>query len=124
VRQEARARAGGGGRERAAEGTLTEQHPAATVTWLASDGQVKARIGADGTPIDKGVTGTVTAKPLTEVEAGDREARGRSDEARMYSATLPPRPIRPTSRTDVSGALTGTLHSPRRDDAARRDEEG
>jgi hypothetical protein len=38
------------------------------VTWLVTPtARSGADQGADGTPIDKGVTGTVTAKPLTEV---------------------------------------------------------
>lgn len=102
------------------EGTLTEQHPAATVTWLVTpDGQVKARIkGADGAPIEKGVTGTVTAKPLRKVER-PVTAKLEADPAKpgMYLATLPKLDA---DLTDVSyelavnGApLTGTLQLPR-----------
>ena len=49
----------------AAEDAITEQHEAATVTWaVAPEGKVKARFKApDGTPLDDGVTGTVTVKP-------------------------------------------------------------
>ncbi len=102
------------------EGTLTEQHPAATVTWLVTpDGHVKARVkGADGAPIDKGVTGTVTAKPLKKVER-PVTARLEADPAKpgMYLATLPKLEADLTDVTyelDVNGApLTGTLQLPR-----------
>jgi hypothetical protein len=103
----------------AAEGTLTEQHPAATVTWMITpDGKVQARIKApDGTPIDKNVTGTVTAKPLKKVERPVTATLAADAKPGNYTATLPPLEA---DLTDVSyelavnGApLTGTLQLPK-----------
>lgn len=103
-----------------AEGTITEQQPAATVTWLVTpDGLVKARIkAADGTPIDKGITGTVTAKPLKKVERPVTvKLEADASKPGMYLAALPPLEADLTDVTyaiDVSGApLTGTLQLPR-----------
>jgi hypothetical protein len=103
-----------------AEGTITEQQPAATVTWLVTpDGVVKARIkAADGTPIDKGITGTVTAKPLKKVERPVTvKLEADASKPGMYLAALPPLEADLTDVTyaiDVNGApLTGTLQLPR-----------
>ena len=104
----------------AVEGTITEQQPAATVTWLVTpDGLVKARIkAADGTPIDKGITGTVTAKPLKKVERPVTvKLEADASKPGMYLAALPPLEADLTDVTyaiDVSGSpLTGTLQLPR-----------
>jgi hypothetical protein len=103
----------------AAEGTLTEQHPAATVTWLVTpDGQVKARVKApDGTPIEKGVTGTVTAKAIKKVERPVTVKLEPDTKPGLYIATLPKLEA---DLTDVSYELavdgkpvTGTLQLPR-----------
>lgn len=102
-----------------AEGTLTEQHPAASVTWLITpEGQVKARVKApDGTPIDKNVTGTVTAKPLKKVERPVTAKLEADTKPGMYVATLPKLEADLTDVTyalDVNGQpVTGTLHLPR-----------
>ncbi len=103
----------------AAEGTLTEQHPTATVTWLVTpEGQVKARVKApDGTPIEKGVTGTVTAKALKKVERPMTVKLEADTKPGLYVATLPKLEA---DLTDVSydlavdgKPLTGTLQLPR-----------
>lgn len=103
----------------AAEGTLTEQHPAATVTWLVTpDGQVKARVKApDGTPIEKGVTGTVTAKAIKKGERPVTVKLEPDTKPGLYNATLPKLEA---DLTDVSYDLavdgkpvTGTLQLPR-----------
>ncbi len=102
-----------------AEGTLTEQHPAATVTWLITpDGKVQARVkAADGTPIDKNVTGTVTAKPLKKVERPVTATLTADAKPGNYTATLPKLEA---DLTDVSyelavngTPLTGTLQLPK-----------
>jgi len=103
----------------AAEGTLTEQHPAATVTWLITpDGQVKARVKApDGTPIEKNVTGTVTAKALKKVERPVTATLAADTKPGLYTATLPKLEADLTDVTyelAVDGKpLTGTLQLPR-----------
>jgi hypothetical protein len=103
----------------AAEGTITEQHPAATVTWLITpDGKVQARVkSADGTPIDKNVTGTVTAKPLKKVERPVTATLTADARPGNYTATLPKLEADLTDvsyELSVNGApLTGTLQLPR-----------
>jgi hypothetical protein len=103
----------------AAEGTLTEQHPAATVSWLVTpDGKVQARVkAADGTPIDKNVTGTVTAKPLKKVERPVTAKLEADSKPGNYTATLPKLEADLTDvsyELQVNGApLTGTLQLPR-----------
>ncbi|MFS8068396.1 MAG: hypothetical protein ACMG6S_18720 [Byssovorax sp.] len=103
----------------AVEEALTEQHPAAAVTWLVMpDGQVKAMVKSpDGTPLEKGVTGTVTAKALdktgkpvtAKLEAGAKPG--------AYTATLPKLEADLTDVTyklEVDGKpVAGTLHLPR-----------
>lgn len=102
-----------------AEGTLTEQHSAATVTWLITpDGKVQARVKApDGTPIEKGVTGTVTAKPLKKVERPVTATLTADTKPGNYTATLPKLEADLTDvsyELSVNGApLTGTLQLPR-----------
>ena len=101
------------------EDALTEQQPAAAVTWLVMpDGQVKAIVKSpDGTPLDKGVTGTVTAKPLDK-DAKPVTAKLTADaKPGAYTATLPKLEA---DLTDVSYKLevdgkpvVGTLHLPR-----------
>lgn len=102
-----------------AEEALTEQQPAAAVTWLVTpDGQVKAVVKSpDGKPLDKGVTGTVTARPLdkdakpvtAKLEAGAKPG--------AYTATLPKLEADLTDVTyklEVDGKpVNGTLHLPR-----------
>ena len=102
-----------------AEGTLTEQHPAATVTWLITpDGKVQARVKApDGTPLAKGVTGTITAKPLKKVERPVTATLAADAKPGNYTATLPKLEADLTEvsyELSVNGApLTGTLQLPR-----------
>ena len=102
-----------------AEEALTEQQPAAAVTWLVTpEGQVKAIVKSpDGKPLDKGVTGTVTAKPLDK-DAKPVTAKLEADaKPGAYMATLPKLEA---DLTDVSYKLevdgkpvVGTLHLPR-----------
>jgi hypothetical protein len=103
----------------AVEDALTEQQPAAAVTWLVMpDGQVKAIVKSpDGTPLDKGVTGTVTAKALDK-DAKPVTAKLEADaKPGAYTATLPKLEADLTDvsyELDVNGApLTGTLQLPR-----------
>src|SRR6185295_15920709 len=101
------------------EEALTEQQPAAAVTWLVTpDGQVKAIVKSpDGKPLDKGVTGTVTAKPL---DKGAKPVTAKLEADAKPGAYMAALPKLEADLTDVSYKLevdgkpvVGTLHLPR-----------
>lgn len=74
-----------------AEDAITEQYDAAEVTWaVGADGKVKARFKTpDGTPVEDGVTGTITAKPA-DADAKPVTAKLTYDaKAGFYTADLP-----------------------------------
>jgi hypothetical protein len=103
----------------AVEEALTEQHPAATVSWVVTpEGQVKVGIKSpDGTPLDKPVTGTVTAKPLDGAATPTTAQLAADAKPGAYVATLPKLDADLTDvsyKLDVGGKpVIGTLHLPR-----------
>lgn len=101
------------------EEALTEQHPAATVSWVVTpEGEVKLGVKApDGTPLDKPVTGTITSKPLDGTAPQGTAKLAAGEKPGAYVATLPKLDADLTDvsyKLDVGGKpVVGTLHLPR-----------
>lgn len=74
-----------------ADDALTEQYDAATVTWAVSpEGKLKARFKTpDGSPVEDGVTGTVTVKPTTGDAKPVTANLVYDAKANVYTADLP-----------------------------------
>jgi hypothetical protein len=74
-----------------ADDTITEQHDAASVTWLVQpDGQVKAKIMAPGgEPLDKDVTGKLIVQPNTEGAKPVTADLQFDAKAGLYTAVIP-----------------------------------
>lgn len=115
----AAAEAGSESESTSGEEALTEQHPAATVSWVVTPGgEVKVAIKApDGTPLDKTVTGTITAKPLDGAGTPVTAKLAAGAKPGAYVATLPKLDADLTDvsyKLDVGGKpVVGTLHLPR-----------
>jgi hypothetical protein len=98
---------------------LTEQHDAATATWAVKpDGHVRLRLTEpDGTPIEDGVSGTLTVKPL-EPDARPVTAKLELDaRTALYTAAMPELDGELTEMSyelDVKGKpVKGALHLPK-----------
>jgi hypothetical protein len=98
---------------------LAEQHEAATATWTVKpDGQVRLRLTEpDGTPIEDGASGTLTATPLADGAKPVNAKLVFDARTGLYAAAIPELGADLTEMSyqiDVRGKpVTGALHLPR-----------
>ena len=103
----------------AAEDALTEQYEPATVTWAVKpDGHVQARIKApDGEPIENGVAGTLTVKPVAKDATPVKAKLAFDAKAGLYTADIPKLEADLTEvsyELDVKGKpVKGAMHLPK-----------
>ena len=101
------------------QGVLTEQHDGATVVWsVKQDGQVKALVkGADGKPVEKGVTGTLSVKTSSDAPPVTAELKPEEKTGGVLAATIPQLEADLTELTyelSYDGKpLKGVLHLPK-----------
>lgn len=73
------------------QGALMEQHDGATVVWAVKpDGQVKALVkGADGKPLEEGVTGTLSVKASKDAAPVTAELKPEAKTGGVLATAIP-----------------------------------